>query len=143
MRRKMKSSDPFPDKIYNTPIEGQEDLCKLFRGAFEKVLECNLDKEEIEVEFFKDGETLTAKVRRKNNEWMEEISMIDWIYLLRNIRTYLNRWKPLRCAKVQSSFHPNKEKTNIRIVYNPHWRRYENYEIFFRSKTQSNRRKHQ
>lgn len=94
------------------------------------------------VEFFEeDYSTLTIKVRGKWNDWLEGVHF-DYIPpILYRLRTILNQEGFKQC-KVQCSIHEkDPEKNNIRIIYNPAWRRYENYEIFFRNKTQS-RRKH-
>lgn len=95
------------------------------------------------VEFFEEvPPTLTIKVRGKWNDWLEGLPLEDLVKLLQQMRKLLNAFG-YKTAKLQCSIHEGKYegKTNIRIIYNPAWRRYENYEIFFRNKTQS-RRKH-
>lgn len=95
------------------------------------------------VEFFEEvPPTLTIKVRGRWNDWLEGVHFEYIPPILYRLRTILNMEGFKQC-KVQCSIHEkDPEKNNIRIVYNPAWRRYENYEIFFRNKTQSHRKKH-
>lgn len=92
------------------------------------------------VEFFEDEYSLVVKVRGKWNDWLEGIAFQYIPPILTRLRTILNM-KGFKQCKVQCSLHEkNPEKNNIRIIYNPKWRRYENFEIFFRNKTQSRRK---
>lgn len=126
---------------YTKIIEGSKATCIILNGIFKLALAGLLDSEVPVVEFFKDGVTLTVKVRKRWNEWLEGLSLEDTVKFLKRLREILNASGFKQC-KLQCSIHESDpEKTNIRIVYNPSWRRYENYEIFFRNKTQS-RRKH-
>lgn len=126
---------------YTEIIEGSKATCIILNEIFKLALAELLDSEDPVVEFFKDGTTLTVKIREKWNEWLEGLCLEDTLKLLKSLREILNVSGFQKC-KLQCSIHESDpEKTNIRIVYNPAWRRYENYEIFFRNKTQS-RRKH-
>lgn len=127
---------------YTKIIEGSKATCIILSGIFKVALAELLDSEDSVVEFFKEGETLTVKIRKRWNEWLEGLSLEDTLKFLKRLREILNASGFKQC-KLQCSIHESDpEKTNIRIIYNPAWRRYENYEIFFRNKTQSHRKKH-
>ena len=115
----------------------QKDFKEIFTQAFRPLL----GEDSLVVEHFQDKDTLTSKVRVKWNDWLAGIGLRDLTAILFRIRTLLNN-QGYRRTKLQVSLHldPNySEKTNIRIIYNPQWRKYENFEIFFRNKTQSRR----
>lgn len=110
-----------------------------FKQALKDTFKPVVDDEPV-VEFFEDGYSLVVKVRGKWNDWLEGIAFQYIPPILTRLRTILNM-KGFKQCKVQCSLHEkNPEKNNIRIIYNPKWRRYENYEIFFRNKTQSRRK---
>lgn len=115
--------------------------CKEIKDILTEALS-PVEGEDLVVEFFQDGDTLTVKVRKVWNDFLEGLSLEDLSSLLGRVRALLNKKNTYRKAKLQSSIHFGafKEKTNIRVVYNPKWRRYENYEIFFRNRTQSQRK---
>lgn len=111
-----------------------------FRQALKDTFRPVVDSEPI-VEFFEEEYSLVVKVRGRWNDWLEGIAFEYIPPILTRLRTILNM-KGFKQCKVQCSLHEkNPEKNNIRIIYNPKWRRYENYEIFFRNKTQSGRKK--
>lgn len=136
------SNLPWDEHPYTKIIEGSKATCIILSGIFRLAVVNLLDNEDPVVEFFKEGETLTVKIRKRWNEWLEGLCLEDTLKLLKRLREILNAAGFKQC-KLQCSIHESDpEKTNIRIVYNPKWRRYENYEIFFRNKTQSYRKKH-
>lgn len=114
----------------------QETFKQVLIEALKQVVE-----DEPEVEFFEEeNKTLTVKIRGRWNDWLQGISFEYIPPILQRLRTLLNA-KGFKQCRVQCSIHEkDSEKSNIRIIYNPKWRRYENYEIFFRNKTQSHRK---
>lgn len=129
-------------KPYIKPPEGEGMKCNMFRSVFELVLNPHLQGDTPLVEYFREEHSFVAKVRGKWNEWLEGLSLEDLVKLLKQMRELLNAFG-YKTAKLQCSVHEGRYegKTNIRIIYNPKWRRYENFEIFFRNKTQSGRKK--
>lgn len=142
MKTPINDLDIFRGADYTRPVRGKELLCKALEGILRLPLIPPLEESEAVVEFFPDGETLTVKIRQCQNEWLEGVSQEDLLKYLSELRRILNDLD-LKTVKVQASIHLDKDykgKTNVRLVYNPHWRRYENYEIFYRCKTQSRRK---
>lgn len=129
---------------FNTPVQGgvmpvtlQQELIDTIRSLF---------PESLKVEVWSEGNSVRFKVREEFNESFFR-GAVDYPYLnsvkgvLSSIREGINnRNKKFKRCKVFYLDYENEPETNsFNVVYSPRWRKYENYEIFFRSKTQLRR----
>ena len=128
-------------KPYTSPIEGKySPVLRKLEDIFRLVLMGLVDKEDIIVEYFKNGDDFVVKIRQQWNDWLEGISHEDKISLLKALRTELDL-RRFQKVKVEYSEHSRNysERNNIRLVFNPYWRRYEGIEVHFRNSTQDRR----
>ena len=128
-------------EAYTSPIEGEySSIQEELGNAFRSVLGGKVDEEDIIVEYFKNGDDFVVKLRQQHNDWLEGISYEDKISLLKALRTELDKRK-LQKVRVEYSEHSRdySGRNNVRLVFNPYWRRYEGIQIYFRTHTQDRR----
>lgn len=120
---------------FTLPVRGEETMCGTFKDTFRKALQPHVEEDDIEVEFFKDRGDLITKVRVARNEWLSKVSLDTLSDLLQGIREELDK-RGFRTAKLICNIYPEDEKkSNIRIIYNPTWKGFRNYEIHFEKKS--------
>lgn len=128
-------------EAYTSPIEGKySSIQEELGNAFRSVLWGKVDEEDIIVEYFRNGDDFVVKLRQQYNDWLEGISYEDKISLLKELRRFLDYGK-LQKVRVEYSEHSRdySGRNNVRLVFNPYWRRYEGIQIYFRTHTQDRR----
>lgn len=123
--------------LFDTPVES-ESMPKALQKKVIKIL----NKFDFKVEVFQEDKgSVKFKVRQLENERLELYPMSKVPDLLRKIREALDnggfRRSKLFYLDYTDAGYP--EVNSINVVYNPRWRKYENFEILFRSKTQLRR----
>lgn len=93
------------------------------------------------VEVIQEKNTLKFKVRAAFNPYIKELhgDVEGYKNILQHIREKINsslnkRFKT--CKVFYLDYESEPEMDSINVVFNPKWKRYENYEILFRSKRQ-------
>lgn len=134
------------DYSFNTPVRGgvmpvdlQQELIDTLRSLF---------PEELKIEVWNEGNSVRFKIRKEFNKsfWG---GAVDYPYLnsvrgvLSNIRRGINNRnkKFKRCKVFYLDYENEPEMNSFNVVFNPAWRRYESYEILFRSNTQLRRKR--
>jgi len=128
-------------KPYTSPIEGKySSVLKKLEDIFRLVLVGSVDNEDIVVEYFRNGDDFVVKLRQQWNDWLAGISYEDKISLLWSLRTELDK-RGLQKVKVEYSEHSKEyeERNNVRMIFNPYWKRYEGIQVYFRTLTQDRR----
>ena len=121
-----------------TPVlseEEQEDILSVFKEVF---------GQDVRVEVMCDGkDAIKFKMRNVFNPRKEKAPEDLTAYLsdLQKVRYKLNKLgtKFKRCKVFYLIYESESKMTSLNVVFNKHWRRYENYEILFRNKTQARR----
>lgn len=141
--KKASWKDDYP---FNTPVHGgvmpvdlQQELIDTLRSLF---------PEELKIEVWNEGNSVRFKIRKEFNKsfWG---GAVDYPYLnsvrgvLSNIRGGINNRnkKFKRCKVFYLDYENEPEMNSFNVVFNPAWRRYESYEILFRSNTQLRRKR--
>ena len=125
-------------KFRGTPVlseEEQESILSIFKAVF---------GQDVRVEVMCDGkDAIKFKMRNAFNPGKEKASEDLTAYLseLRKVRYELNKLgtKFKRCKVFYLIYESDSKMTSFNVVFNKHWRKYENYEILFRNKTQARR----
>ena len=128
-------------EAHTSPIEGEySSVQKDLGNAFRSVLRGKVDEEDIIVEYFRNGDDFVVKLRQQWNDWLEGIPYEDKIFLLKALRKELDK-RDLQKVRVEYSEHSKdySGRNNIRLVFNPHWKRYEGIQVYFRTHTQDRR----
>lgn len=145
--------------VFNTPVRGSEWFRNYETGGWEFKGTPVLSEEEqewilsvfkavfgqdVRVEVMCDGkDAIKFKMRNVFNPGKEKASEDLTAYLLelRDVRKRLNKLgkKFKRCKVFYLVYESESKMTSLNVVFNKYWRRYENYEILFRNKTQARR----
>lgn len=128
-------------KAHTSPIKGEySSIQEELGNAFRSVLRGKIDEEDIVVEYFKNRDDFVIKIRQQWNDWLEGIPYEDKISLLKALREHLDSRK-LQKVRVEYSEHSKdySGRNNIRLVFNPYWKRYEGIQIYFRTPVQDRR----
>lgn len=95
---------------------------------------------EVEGEGEKGNYSIRFKVRKAYNLELQSGDLVAHYNICKQVRKELNVIKKFRTCKVfMLVYEDEPEMTSLNIVYNPHWRRYENFEIMYRSQVQLRR----
>ena len=85
-------------------------------------------------------ESIRFKLRQVYNEPLKRADLQTYYNLCKQVRKELNFTKMFRTCKVFMLIYEGEpEMTSLNVVYNPHWRRYENFELMYRSQVQLRR----
>lgn len=128
-------------EAYTSPIEGEySSIQEELGNVLCQILGWSVDKEDIIVEYFRNGDDFVVKLRQQWNDWLEGLPYEDKIFLLKALRTELDK-RGLQKVRVEYSEHSKdySGRNNVRLVFNPHWRRYEGIQVYFRTHTQDRR----
>lgn len=125
-----------PETGPKMPVELQEQMIKLLKVFFP----C---KDELNIEVFTENESVRFRILSGYNPGLfRSLSDLNKIEAyLSTLRCYLNDYNPKfkRCKLFYLRYDCEKEMDSFNIVFNANWKKYENYEILFRSKTQLRR----
>lgn len=147
--------------VFNTPVKGKEMHRSIFKyDEWEFKGEPVLPEEkqlwlieaiqnsffltapkEVRIEVLCDGEGIKFKVRKVFNKKVETGNLVSILDNLKKLRKNINNLgKEFKTCKVFFLGYESDERySSYNVVFNPHWRRYENYEMLFRNKTQLRR----
>ena len=123
--------------LFDTPVES-ENMPKSLQKKVIKIL----NKFDFKVEVFQeDRGSVKFKVRQLENERLELYPGSKVPDLLRKIREALDNggFRRSKLFYLDYTYAGHPEVNSINVVYNPRWRKYESFEILFRSKTQLRR----
>ena len=130
------------DYTFNTPTkEGvmsedlQKEMLKVLQEAYPGV----------KIEVWDEKNSVRFKIRREfNYDLFQDVRVLSSVKMnLRRIRKIINEAnkKFKRCKVFYLDYANAQELDSFNIVFNPAWRRYESYEILFRSDTQLRRKR--
>lgn len=134
LQTKASWKDNYP---FNTPVQGgvmpvelQQELIDTIRSLF--------PEKNLKIEVWSEGNSVRFKFRKEFNKsfWLTNVREV-----LSNIREGINNQnkKFKRCKVFYLDYEKEPDMNSFNVVYNPKWRKYENYEILFRSRTQLRR----
>lgn len=91
---------------------------------------------EVRGEEGREGQSIRFQIRKAWNPFIRSNDIRSYYTLCSQVRKELNVTKKFRTCKVFMLIYEEEEMISLNVVYNPRWRRYENFDLMYRSRTQ-------